>query len=74
MTADETLQIAENKVSQFLNGGSCSISQHTEASMLEQLIMMRQLKLLHPHLSTHPLELEMRIRMELKKLAREVKA
>lgn len=73
MKADEALTAAENKVSQFINGGGCNLTQHGESSTLDQLVMLRQLKLLHPHLSTHPLELEMRIRIELKKLGGEAK-
>lgn len=66
-TQSELLEAAENKAALFLNGGACTLAIHPESTELDQLVMLRQLKLLHPHLSTHPLELEFRIRVELKK-------
>ena len=63
------LQLAEDRVSNYLNGGKCIISEHPAMTQLEQLIMLRQLRIEMPHQSTAPVDIEIAIRKELRRSA-----
>lgn len=54
----KTLKDAEDRVSSFLNGGSCSLTTHPAATELEKLIMFKQLRLDMTHQGTQLHDLE----------------
>lgn len=61
---EEELKRAEDRVSQFLNGGKCQFADHPASTRLEILIMLRQIRLAEPHVSTDLSNLEREIKKE----------
>lgn len=61
------LQLAEDRVSNYLNGGSCTISLHPAMTQIEKLLMFKMLRLEMPHQATSLNDLEWAISQEVKK-------
>ena len=47
----DLLKDAEDRVSQILNGGKCTTSEHEPLTLLEKMILLRALKIEFPHQS-----------------------
>lgn len=56
---------AEDRVSQFLNGGNCTITMHPSATLLDKLLMLKQIRLDLRYQSCDLAELESAIKREL---------
>ena len=56
------LKDAEDRVSLFINGGSCMTTKHEEASELDKLVMLKMLRMEFPHLSMSIASIESAIR------------
>jgi hypothetical protein len=54
----DVLKEAEDSIALFLNGGPCSQSNHPSATELQELLMLKQLRLKYPHQSTQINEIE----------------
>ena len=61
------LEEAEDRASQFVNGGGYQKTTHQAATYLEKLIMLKTLRMDLPHISMQIKELEHLIAVELKK-------
>ena len=61
------LQLAEDEVSRFLNGGNCTTTAHVSAGRLVKLVMLKMLRLDMPHVSMQLQSLEHEIREEAKR-------